>query len=414
MKLNLTQKQAKLDKIKRYDTAALEVATLPELKELVKGILPGYSKLKKTELLAEIERLCRPNKRTETTDVYVPDWAKQDLSPEEKEVLEKIIVGENYFGITQQLTSDCYTPLMSLDSKYSDLETAKDVIQTLVFKILAEQSINYGSAAQSNNRSKFNNLARALAKTYRDDKNHTLMVMVIPFFISCMNKAFRSAQSAVKIDYATTVSSKLRGEETIEKIDIYPALRHSYGVLQNLDLGEQVHFVDVVFAVMLATGRRTQEVLECSTLESDGQYTLLFGNPAKQKGAAVEYWKDRKVAIPTLLPANWVLKGFEYIRENVQGKKTNTVTKQLERFITSKGYREDGFTKAYRTRSAYVHCAFKNNLEGLYPNSNFTTRDLSGFGAVVLCHSNTDVNTINSYRCAVIIPNANDEIITKL
>jgi hypothetical protein len=154
--------------------------------------------------------------------------------------------------------------------------------------------------------------------------------------------------------------------------------------------------------------------LECCTLDSDGDYTLLFGNPAKQKGAAIEYWKDRKIVIPTLLPANWVLEGFNYIRANMDGKKTNTVTKQLERFLGSKGYREDGFTKAYRARSAYLHCAFKNNLEGLYPNANLTTRDLGGFGSCVLGHSNTDVNTVSSYKCAVLVPNANGEIITKL
>jgi len=426
MKLSIEERQAKLDALKKYDWDIIKSARLAELQALFEGVIPQNKRLKKQQLLDKIAELIgvvepkvvEPKK--EMID-FIPgkptlaDWILEPLTPKESEVLKAMNSNESYWGqLKQLLQKSVYIPLMQLDTQVDSFDEAKEVVIDLVSEIVQDQAVNFAKVTQPKNKSHYSNLIRALAKSTEGDSEHKFLVLVAPFFLTRLSKAFKSLTNEANTEYMESVVAKGKNEDQTQQIDIFSALRHSQMLLERVAAGEDARLDDLVFAVMLATGRRPTEVMNCGTFQPHGKYTLLFGNPAKLKKSAVDYWEGREIVIPTLLLANYVLKALELIREKMKGTRENSVAKALERLLTNKHYREDGFQKAYNCRAVYVHAAFKNHNEGRYSGLKANKLNLAGFGSVVLGHSERDLGTINSYICTVLKQNKSGELITIL
>lgn len=424
-KLSIEERQAKLDALRKYDWEILQNARLAELQALTAGVIPQNKKLRKQQILDKIAELLGVAEPKEIVRVQVDeplpgkpsvvDWMEDPITPAEIKVLDAMTSNEPYWGnLKPSLQKTVYHPLLQLDTQVGSFDEAKEVVLGLVLEIIQDQAALFKPTTQAKNRSHYSNLVRALAKTHQDNPDYRYLTTVAPFFLSQISKAFGKLTSEVNATYKGSVASKSKNEGQTQQIDIYPALRHSQMILSAVAQGRDARLDELVFAVMLATGRRPTEVMTCSTFNPHGRYTLLFGNPAKLKKSTFLEWDGKEIVIPTLLPANHVLKALELIREKMKDTKENSVVKSLERMLTRKSYREDGFEKAYNCRAVYVHAAFKNHNEGKYPGLEANKLNLSGFGSVVLAHNERDISTVQSYTCTVLKQNASGELITIL
>lgn len=206
-------------------------------------------------------------------------------------------------------------------------------------------------------------------------------------------RVFRFAQDAMKTDSKhkseADDSQRVKRGHSTPAISIDPLLDKAFSVLDKLtDNTPASAWKDVTIALMLGTGRRAfSEILSKAEFAYVSPHLVSFTGQAKTKGETDSFYTENpSYIIPTLIPAQLVVKGVEWLKE--QGKRAddeatahNRYSSDLSKHIKSMAWCgsllprmvEDKKANAHRFRELYALAATHVFSDGTCHSSNFVS-----------------------------------------
>lgn len=164
------------------------------------------------------------------------------------------------------------------------------------------------------------------AKTeLKDPANYHPVLTIITHFGNALSFLFSPYKARQNESYRGDVDERSTSEHRIE-LDLSPFLKQAHDVLIEVSNGatkEDIEWRDVSCALALVTGRRMAEVHLSGTFRQLGEYEVAFKGQLKGKNRKIGVTKEKKIAlrdwefkIPTLVKAELVIKGIEWLETN--------------------------------------------------------------------------------------------------
>lgn len=109
-----------------------------------------------------------------------------------------------------------------------------------------------------------------------------------------------------------THASVIARQEALLKIECCPAILQARQILSSLKTSDKRKWRNVVWALMLATGRRPSEILCTGEFQTTGDdYQVLFSGQTQKHGE-----ESAPYPIPTLAAAKYVVAGMKWLEKN--------------------------------------------------------------------------------------------------
>lgn len=319
MKLTIEQKTTKIKKLATYNRARLGALTVHDLKELCKGIIPGYTKLKKAELVEKI---------LEITEI-------------ERQLL-----------IKQALVSYAY-----LEENEVSLANLKNWYLAGIEPTIAGQTIWKKINSQGYSES---TIAKSKMKQMREKIE--LLTLEIPECENWTEKLYTALRTfnkelskEVNKQYAEKVEDY--GDDEVKKlrhIDGAKVLNWAKNILEiaikkdNLEKG----WHEVSLALALTTGRRMAEIHGYTKFEKVGD------NVIKSIGLVKKQDEDYELISPSLVDVDLWLKAYEMLpdkRKNLDAKTVNRIiSSAISEALKLKVYPELGLEKYHDARDFFI------------------------------------------------------------
>lgn len=316
-------KLSTLASVTREDLSKL---TVRELRELSKGVIQGYSKYKKHELIKEL--LVKGVELRGITDNLSPiEAAKQVGLTSEKLgnycgslfIRFKQTVESNIDSVTGQVSPKAFGHLSGL---------ALDLIQYL--DSIEGQQSDGGIATTTKLRYK-SEILKSLREAVKEQKGslyYNALDSSLTFLKSCLDTAMADASKAKKNFYTQNLSVREDDKTTIK---IEPLLEFAEYYLSNLETLKKTNWKHVSIAIAIATGRRMAEIHNPNTVFTVDGDGLQFEGQLKARGLADEYYeKNPSYLIPSLVAPELVVAGHQWLID--QGKTEEVTKKANNRF----------------------------------------------------------------------------------
>ncbi len=202
-------------------------------------------------------------------------------------------------------------------------------------------------------------------------------------------------------NYKDRVDERSSQENRIE-IDLTNSLNYAYNILTGVKNGEDgINWLDISCAIALATGRRMAEIHLSATFKKIDTYSIEFTGQLKGKSRKVKLadkaikLQDMTFVIPTLLPADLVCSGLEWLNSNGKRFDKNEdierVNKRFSKTLNLQCKEWDIFPEDERTyhkfRAAYLRASCITD--------NIKDQDFMKYAKKILIDN--DEKTINSY-----------------
>lgn len=249
-------------------------------------------------------------------------------------------------------------------------------------------------------------LKKALKSAAKTDLKDSALVnpvnTIITHFGNALSYQFASYKERQNTRYREKVTVRRDKENRVE-IDLTNSLKFAHNILTDIKNGQDANWLDVSCAIALATGRRMAEVHLSANFEQVDEYTVIFKGQLKGKSRKVKIGdkavslRDVPFKIPTLLPANLVCFGLQWLDE--KGKRFEStedperVNRRFSKTLNEACKSWDIFPTDDRTyhkfRAAYLRAAIVND-------GNVDPYDFTDFAKEVL--GDDDENTINAYK----------------
>jgi len=261
-------------------------------------------------------------------------------------------------------------------------------------------------------------LKKELKKAAKTHLKDPMLVNQVNTIIANFGNALSDQFAAYKFQQSTRYKEAVkerRQEENRIEIDLGNSLQFAFDTLSAIKKNEDVNWMDVSCAVALATGRRMAEVHLSASFEKIDEYIVTFKGHLKGKtrrvrvaGKAVPV-RDYGFTIPTLLPADLVCFGLQWLTDKGKRFSTNEdperVNRRWSKVLNEHVKDWDIFPESDRTyhkfRAAYLRACVEND-------STVDKYDFADYAEQVL--GDKDETTINSYKRYQIKPGS----VTKL
>lgn len=419
--LTASEQAEKRSKVAKYSEEDFNLMSVAGLKQLAAGIVPNYSKLKKTQLIAE---LLGCTKAERVLVELVPDIPLEVLEANRTTVKN---FSEDVNQDLADWTRNLYGEFRALvQSRWKSDGTWDDAIHGdmagLAYRVIA--FLNQRSGDQEDGslawttklryRTHICNLLTELVETESGAVYYTQLK-------SCLEMLLRQ----IKIQISDLTQKKKGHQERRlaerkpqkEKIDIIPLHDFAVSVLSNLDKLSPKDWKRVSIALAIATGRRLAEVHQLSTkLEYVDQHHVEFTGQLKVKGDAAKYFEQNpSYTIPVLVDADLVVKGHQWLKDSdkvvdspeaVNRRYSGDISDAMKTLKARLGVEHKFFTyKGLRTIYAQACNQIFNN--GDSDNILFLAEILGhGRGELLLGDELTDMLTPQSYNSDFVVTNA--------
>jgi hypothetical protein len=264
-----------------------------------------------------------------------------------------------------------------------------------------EEEKEYGTALRQITALK-KSLRSAAKINLKDQALYNPVLTIITHFGNALSYQFSSYKENQNIRGKKTVTERRQVANRVE-IDLTDSLKYAFNVLTDIKNDQDASWLDVSCAIALATGRRMGEVHLSATFEKIDTYTVAFKGQLKGKSRMVKqgnkavYLRDVIFTIPTLLPAELVCYGLQWLKD--KGKRfeptedPERVNRRFSKTLNEHCKSWDIFPKDERTyhkfRAAYLRAAIIND-------GNVDPYDFTDFAKAVI--GDDDENTINAYK----------------
>jgi hypothetical protein len=257
-------------------------------------------------------------------------------------------------------------------------------------------------------------LVSAAPTLIEDKANKSPVLTIIKHFGDFLSSQFSQYKMQQNEIYRVKVEERRQVENRIE-LDLTPFLEYAYKALELASQGarnvEQIRYEDVSCALALATGKRMAEIHLSAEFKQVGEYEIEFKGQLKGKSREVkgESLREATFRIPTLVPANLVVSGLDWLEANGKRFSKNEDPSRVNtRFSKPLSERvkemwlilpKDEMTY-HKFRGAYLICAWENSNNHAY--------DFEDFSKEVL--GDEDTSTIKSYKRFKVKPGSKTKI----
>lgn len=252
-------------------------------------------------------------------------------------------------------------------------------------------------------------LKLAAKSQVKDRANYHPVLTIIAHFGDALSFLFSEHTVTKNERYREAVDVRTAPENRIE-LDLTPFLQQANEVLTQVKCGatkDDVEWRDVSCAVALATGRRMGEVHLSGEFNHDGEYEVNFKGQLKGKNRKVKQGgeriavRDYEFTIPTLVRAELVCKGIEWLdandkrfeRDEDPERVNRRWSKVLSERVKDEWYIFEGMTY-HKFRATYFRACVENASVDPYDWEDFSMRILG----------DDDSATIKAYKRFVIKP----------
>ncbi|MGF1674874.1 MAG: protelomerase family protein [Rivularia sp. (in: cyanobacteria)] len=320
--LNAEEQVKRREKLAKYSEQDLKDMTAVGLKRLANGIIPGYAKMKKTQLINELQIICKPEK---VIAELIPN------TPLESIELNRQVTKEFQKNVSENLgewTEQFYKQFRSLvqsgfnkdgiwnDSIHSDI--AAYAYRVIRFLDEREGHQNDGKLAFTT-KLRYRTFICNLLISFVESEKDTVYSNQLK---SCLEILLR--QIKIQINDLTQQKKGLQERQLAkrkkakETISFKPLHDFAVKVLSSLDSLNPSQWKRVSIALAIATGRRLAEIhQEKTNFEYVDKQHVNFTGQLKVKGDAEEYFiKNPSYQIPVLVNAELVVKGHQWLKDN--------------------------------------------------------------------------------------------------
>jgi hypothetical protein len=251
---------------------------------------------------------------------------------------------------------------------------------------------------------------KSAVKTHvKDHANESPVATIITHFGEALSFLFSEYTIAKNERYRGAVKERSAPENRVE-LDLSPFLKQAHEVLSAVKNGaskEDIEWRDVSCALALVTGRRMGEIHLSGEFKFLGEYEVAFRGQLKGKSRKVKIegskvaLRDYEFPIPTLVRAELVTKGIEWLEAN--GKRferdedPERVNRRWSKVLSERVRDEWSFMSEvtyHKFRGAYFRACVEN--------ANVDPYDWEDFARAVL--GDDDSATIKAYKRFVIKP----------
>lgn len=403
--LTLDERQAKLENIASYDLVALEQAKVSELRELAKGLIPCYTRLKRGELFQELVDITTSLRNQKRLEEEAKEAALREQLLQQKAAANKLNLALQRDPEIQEMrqvqrqaiapespkdrANRVFERIGSILKTSGDLSVMRGRVNELVLQEIAIETSCYMPTTRKSNKSEIKAQLQARLQEVVNSVSYEDYKLMVGIFCSSFDAALRLEGIAIGEEYRQSVASRNKALTPVKGMAL---LRKAEQVLKELLQGLSVRWQDVSIAIALVTGRRMVEVHSTGRFEVlDGQ-ALMFVGQAKARYDTTA--KERPFEIPCLLPTDLVNAGINYLsamRLDRPEEVNLKVSKPLQRQLKTSWDSIAGTTVTYKDlRVIYAAIA----AETRRPKSMSQT----GYLATILGHGENDVSTANSYQ----------------
>ncbi|MGF1677496.1 MAG: protelomerase family protein [Rivularia sp. (in: cyanobacteria)] len=320
--LNAEEQVKRREKLAKYSEQDLKDMTAVGLKRLASGIIPGYAKMKKPQLIQELQIVCKPER---IVAELIPDTPLDAIN------LNRKIAKEFEVNVNQTLTEwteNFYKQFRNLvqsgfcedgtwnSSIHSDI--AAYAYRVIRFLEQREGHQNNGGLAFTTKLRYRTFICNLLAEFVENERNTVYFQQLE----SCLKMLFKQIQ--IQISDLTQQKKGLqerqlaKRKKTKETVSFKPLHDFAVKVLSNLDSLNPSQWKRVSIALAISTGRRLAEIHQENTkFEYVDKKHVNFTGQLKVKGDAEEYFiKNPSYEIPVLVDAELVVKGHQWLKDN--------------------------------------------------------------------------------------------------
>ena len=295
--------------------------SVPALKKLASGIIPGHTRMKKDEL---ISGLISATKAERVVVALIPDTPLEVIEMNliaSREVAE--YVNEDLSDWTTKLYKDFRAVVQAnyLDGKWN--EKVHGDIAALAYRVIRFLDNRLGLEADGG-------LAFTTKLRYRTHIQNLLTELVgaeaaspyydqLRFSLEMLLKQIRYQITDLTAQKKGLQERRLASrKEEKESVSFKPIYEFAVAVLNGLDKLKAPDWKKVSIALAIATGRRMAEIhLTSSSFEYINPTSCNFTGQLKVKGDAEEYFeKNPSYPIPTLIDAKLVCSAHEWLKKN--------------------------------------------------------------------------------------------------
>lgn len=385
-----------IEEVAKYTALELQTFKVPQLRELVRSLgiekidrdaeLIRVSSARKQECIDAILKITRPVKVVEAYEtVYEPLPGVDDLANSLKEVVSEELTTYQIADI-DFIAHECLKSITDLTFKHWD-ESAKSWKAPFGWEAEAARLASY--------------LSTRIARKGKN-RGEVLTAETQLWYKSLILKAVRKGiesiadtawYKAALLDYFNShycrwISYILKPQQEVkaengatalnikkmnrQEVDLTKALYWAESVLESLtDASPKTVWMDVSVALILTTGRRMSEVHYSAKFEKVDDYYVEFSGQLKLKGEAAKYFEQNpSFTIPTLVKADLVMKGLEWLArkgkrqtspEEVNSKYAKALNAHAKEVAKTCGIEVNEETKlSYHTfRDFYAVAAYK-------------------------------------------------------
>jgi Telomere resolvase len=398
--------------IAKYDEPTLQMMTVPALKKLASGIIPGSSRMHKTDL---IESLIKATKVDRLIAEIIPDTSIEVL--EANKSATKLIaknVSEDLAAWTSRLYRDFRNVVQANWKNGQWDEKIHSDIPALGYRVV--HFLNSHEGEQDNGGLAFTTKMRYrthicnLLKEYVEAERDAVHFKQLE---SCLEMLQKQIQFQI-----TDIAEQKKGlqerrlaerKKEKEVISFKPIYEFAVAVLNNLDNYKAPDWKKVSIALAIVSGRRMAEIhLSSSSFEYVDAKTCDFTGQLKVKGDAEEYFtKNPSYPIPVLVDARLVVAAHDWLKKNNKVVDNTTVaanryTKDLSeamKILKNRfGIKHDFFT--YKGLRAIYAQVCSQAFNGNDPDNTLYLAQVLGHGRGELLRSAnlTDMLTPQSYN----------------
>lgn len=328
-KLTIQEVQDKLNEIAQIDEVTLRNASKPELIDLARGIIPGYSRLSKQVLCDNL---------LERTKVMREGLAQEKELEAEAET-NRLMLERQRLEVVSALEQIPDSLLKPLDfrgnedtSEKNPMNMAVNLYRELIDKLNENQYLTPGGvatglAAKLERRERVNypnittrkkrrtDICNQLMRCLKVDEPNLLHPEVVRDCIKNIKVALLIAWRDEVVAYNKQASEKVElASLDKEYLDPTTLISDAVATLAN---PAKATWSELAVAIGITTGRRPAEIMCTGSFRLSGEYKVIFTGQTKDRSAKLSEYIERlrqEYEIPTLVKADLVIAALEAIQ----------------------------------------------------------------------------------------------------
>ncbi|NJN30939.1 MAG: hypothetical protein HC824_11315 [Synechococcales cyanobacterium RM1_1_8] len=303
------------NKIATLSQGELEALAVPELKALCRGVVTGYSRLKKSEIVDALIEATAAERQLAALGVQAQDIEATATADAIRESIS-VDTGDFVQRIVKQLEG---VAVEHWDGQKfgPEIFSAIPAIGAQITSYLDQLPGHDGKAAVTHRLRIRTHIMNGLRDSV-EGMEGSIYQNALRSCLQLLEKHVTVALAEATREKKVTGSRNLaeRQKASGRAFDFSPLYEWASEIFETIEDRSPRQWKPVAIALLIATGRRPAELLCSDTkLEATGEYALSFTGQLKAKGQAGEFFEAHpSYEIPSLFPAAQVVTAYQWLQ----------------------------------------------------------------------------------------------------